>query len=221
MLQLNIPRFQEDPYYKKTQKDLYKFGSEGLKGQFDPYYAGIGEGGGEALEDIISMGRRDITKAVTEDVARRRIGSGGRATSAIAKATADMSTKLRWQDFMRKMQGRESLLQTSLGTLSGVRGAGQTQQAQKSQFEQWRTGLEFDVTAQNQKEEAQEKARKAGLWGKILSGGLAVAGTVAGGMVAGQGGAVTGYKLGSAAGRGFSSPQMNYGQLPYSVRRGR
>ena len=219
MLSLNIPGFQEDEYYQKSQKQLYKFGQSGLQGKFDPYYKGIGEYGGEALEGLIGMGTRDITKAVTEDAARRRTGSGGRSTSAIAKATGDMTTKLRWQDFLRGMEGRESLLNKSLSTVSGVRGAGQTQQLQKNQYEQWKTGLETDVAAQNQKEEEAEKARKSGMWQKIISGGLAIGGTIAGGMMGGSLGATAGNKLGSAVGKGFSTPQMNYGSLPYSVRR--
>src|SRR3990167_6667068 len=67
------PKWYEDPYYPKTQDDLYKFGSEGLMGTFPAYYAAMGEYGGPEFENYLGLVNRDITTAATNDAARRRV----------------------------------------------------------------------------------------------------------------------------------------------------
>src|SRR3972149_3394254 len=92
------PAWYEDPYYPKTQEDLYKFGSEGLQGTVPAYYAALGEYGGPEFEKYNALINKDITTAATEDAARRRV-RGGATSEIIAKAVGESSTKLRYADF--------------------------------------------------------------------------------------------------------------------------
>jgi len=199
-LNLNLPGYYKSPWYEKTQQDLYGFGSGLLKGDVPDYYKSMGEYGGSEFESLLGLTKRDIGQSVSEDMARRRVGSGGAGASAVAKATADASTQMRWADYMRAMQGKQYLMGAGLETVGGVRSAGLTEQGQQNQFNLSKAGMEFDINRYNEQTDLAKKQRKAGLWSQILSSGIGAAGTIAGMYFGGPGGAAAGGKIGSALG---------------------
>ena len=106
---LSLPGYFQDPLVGKTQDQLYGFGSDLLAGRPGSYFGGIGESGGPELEALIAMNSRDINKSVLEQAAK----TGGRGGGfAAGNAIADMTTKLRYSDFMRAMEGRKFFLNT-------------------------------------------------------------------------------------------------------------
>lgn len=179
--QIDLPNWWEDPYVGKTQESLFPFYSDIMAGRPNEYYAPIGRWGGQELEDIIGLTRRDITGAVTEDLARRNI-SGGVGGDIIARTMADVTPKLRWQDYSRALTGRLNLLNIGRTGMENVRSAALSNQGQRNQFNLGRSELElrnlglgleadkFNIlqdTAQNQAE--------AALWGDILGSGVSAA----------------------------------------------
>ena len=170
------PAWYEDPYYPKTQADLYGFGSEGLKGEFPDYYDPIGEYGGADFENYLGLVNRDITRAGTEDAARRNV-RGGATSSVISKAIADSSTKLRFADFTRAMAGREALLGASVNAETGVRASALANQEMKNNFNmsQWQT-----MFGQAANEKTASAQNSGSIWSSLLSAGGSIAGSIYG-----------------------------------------
>src|SRR3990167_6150209 len=118
-----LPSFFEDPRFQQTQGDLYDFGTDFLGGRIPEYFRSIGETGGPEFQDLIRLNTADIQRNALESAAKT--GSrGGAVKSSIAKATADMTTRLRWADVLRAMEGRQGFLNTGIGAVEGVRNAG-------------------------------------------------------------------------------------------------
>jgi len=170
------PKWWEDPFYEKTQEDLYGFGSEGLQGNFPAYYQLLGEYGGPEFEKYNALVNKDITTAATDDAARRR-SRGGATQEVIAKAVGESSTKLRFADFQRAMAAREKLLGVSLGAEESVRSGALSNQGMRNDFNnrQWLALLGV----------AQDEARTAGanppsIWENLLGLGGDTAGTIGG-----------------------------------------
>jgi len=190
-LNLNLPNYSQSEWYTKPQKRLYDYSSEMLEGNIPDYYKSIGSYGGSEMEAMLNMINRDVSKGVTEDVARRNVGSGGAGMSAIAKATADAGTQLRWQDYMRAMEGKKYLLGTGLETMSGVRNAGLSEQGQQNQFNLNKAGMEFNVGKYNEDYSREQELQKGSLWSQILSSGLGALGTGVGMYYGGRGKSTT------------------------------
>ena len=194
--QVSIPSFYEDPYYGKSQKKLFNFGSKGLEGEFPDYYKIIGEYDSKQFEDLLGLVQRDTARSVDEQLVRQNISRSGLGASVLAKTMGDVTKQARYADFMRAIEGRKGLLNTSVGTVEGVRAGALTNQGQRNQFNLGATGLRLnqagaiDAASQNSQN----------LFSELLSAGLSTAGTIAGAYYGGPTGAVTGYKLGSAAG---------------------
>ena len=155
---LNLPSFYTDPHYEQTQKDLYGRGKDLLAGKPGDYYGAIGESGGQELEGLIGMTRRDITKSVQESAAKRGTGRGGTLDSVIAGKTADASTQLRYADMMRAMKGREFLLSQGRGMTEGVRDAGLRYGSQRNAF-----GLNSARIQQSSMESAFDREERSGV----------------------------------------------------------
>lgn len=188
-----LPSFYEDPRFQQTQGDLYKLGTDFIGGRIPEYYRSIGETGGPEFQDLIRQNTADISRAGYESAART--GSRGGATaSSITKAVSDMTTKLRWADVLRALQGRAGFLNTGVNALTGVRNAGLSFGGQKNQFNLNRYGLEMDQA----RIQAAEDAKDDSMWSDILSGGLGALGTVAGAFMGGPAGAAVGGSAGGA-----------------------
>lgn len=201
-----LPSFYEDPYFQKTQGDLYKLGTDFVGGKIPDYYKSIGEVGGPEFQDVLRLNNADIQRNALETAAKT--GSrGGAAQSSISKATADMTTKLRWADVLRAMQGRAGFLNTGVNALTGVRNAGLNFGGQKNQFNLNRYGLEMDQV----KTQAAEDAQDDSMWSDILSGVLGTAGTIGGFMLGGPAGAAAG----GGASKAISSTILDKGEDYY------
>src|SRR4030043_271703 len=163
---MELPSYYQDPYYKQSQEFLFPFYSSLLEGKPNEYYAPIGEYGGKALEDIIGLSTRDITKSASESLLRSGLSRSGIATDVISKAVGDVSTKLRWDDYNRALQGRLNLLGVGSTGMSGVRSAGLQSQGLQNQFNLSVAGLESE--------------QEASMWGNILSSVIGTAGGIYG-----------------------------------------
>ena len=195
--QVQIPSFFQDKYYKKTQERLYGVGNDFLAGKGpSSFYDSLVTSGGADLENLINMMNRDVTNSAESDAIRRNASRGGSVTSAVSKAVGDVSTKLRWEDYLRSQEGKKLFLGAGLDTISGVRSAGLTNQAQRNQFNLSQTGLQF--------QQAQAADSNTGLFGQLLQAGLSTAGTAAGAYFGGPAGASIGGSLGSSVGASLS-----------------
>lgn len=176
---ISLPGFWKDPYYNKTQDELYGFGSNLLKGEMPEYYRPIGESGGPELENLISMGSRDTSKAIMEHAAK--VGNRGGVTR-LAPAIADVSTKLRYQDMERALKGRAGFLNLGTEMLGGVRGAGLYNQGQRNEYNLNKAN--FDMKQEMYQDE--QDAGDDGFWSDILSSGIGAAATIFGGPLGGM-----------------------------------
>ena len=169
----DLPARVIDPKFTGAQDALYNFGTEGIKGNFNPYYGAIGSYGGKELNDMIALNTADIQRAGAESAAARGI-SGSRALAATSKAIADMSTNMRYSDFIRAMSGRQSLLNTSLATTQDVRNAASEEMASQNAYN----------LANAQYRQKQKAANDAKI-SNLISTGISLAGLFAtGGMSA-------------------------------------
>lgn len=175
-MNVNIPDFYEDPYYRKSQDILFGKGRDILAGQPGQYYGAIGESGGDEFQKMMNAIIRDTTRATQEDAIARGVGRGGIGTSAIARNVADVSAKYGYQDMLRAMQGRQFLLGAGSDMLSGVRGAGLQFGQQKNAYGLDRANLQLRQEAVNQEIAASEGK----LWSDIISGGIGTAATLYG-----------------------------------------
>lgn len=192
---ISIPDFYTDEYFTKGQSDLYGFGSGLLAGDVPDFYSMIGKSGSPEFEDLLRLTNRDISRSALEAGAKTRT-RGGATASAISKATADNTTKLRWADFMNAIEGKQFLMGTGVGAVSGVRDSALNYGNAKSQYGLSKAGMEIQQEQYEQSRADARKAQKAKMWSDIISG----VGTVAGGMMAGPMGASFGSQLGKAAG---------------------
>lgn len=162
-LSLNLPPFYSDPLYQKTQDILFPFGEDLLAGQPNEYYAPIGETGSPEFENMLALTNRDTSKAVSENLVRRGISRGGLGLSIAAKTAADTSTKLRWEDYLRAMTGKEFLLSTGSNMLSNVLQGALSMGGQKNQYNISKAELSLAVQKANQEMANQRNA----MWGQI------------------------------------------------------
>jgi hypothetical protein len=205
-LSLDLAPFYTDPLYSAGQSQLYDFGSNLLSGDIPSYYKAIGETGSKEFEDMLALTTRDTTKAVNENLVRRGISRGGLGASISAKTTADTSTKLRWQDYARALQGKQYLMSAGLNTIGNVTSNALSYGGQKNQYNLSSAELALGVQKANQEAAAKRNA----MWsqiatsaiGLIASGGLSgiLSGLgAASGTTAGMGAATSGALAGSAS----------------------
>lgn len=194
---INIPDFYTDPLFTAGQDKLFSYGSGIMEGDIPDFYSIIGQSGSPEFEDMLRMTNRDISRAALEAGAKTRT-RGGATASAISKATADSSTKMRWADLLRSIEGKQFLLGTGLNTVGGVRDSALSYGNARSQYGLNKAQLEISQDQFEQRQAAARKAQKAKMWSDILSG----VGTVAGGIFAGPVGAGLGSQLGAASGGG-------------------
>ncbi len=170
-----------DPYYGSSQETLSGFGTNLLQGTPNDYYKPIGEIGGQMFEDVLAKGKRDISRSVTEDFARRNV-RGARASNVIAKQVGDFSIDARFADMTRALEGRGFLMEQGVGALGGVRSAALTQGGQRNTFNlnQQRIDLEREKFAYSQ------DADKAGMWSDILGSAIGAGADIYGAYALGK-----------------------------------
>ncbi len=138
-----LPEFFEDPEFKKTQEFLSDFGINILKGDIPEFFKPLGETGSKQFEDVLALTKRDIQESALETAAITGRGRGGSVPSSVARAVGDASTKARFLDFQRAMEGKGFLFQQGRGITEGVRGAGLASQGQRNQFALGTAGLDL------------------------------------------------------------------------------
>lgn len=132
---MDLPSFWSDPYLGKTQDYMYGYGTELLEGKPNDYYKPLGEVGGSMFEDYLSKVNRDTTRATEEGAIRRGMAHGGAVDSAITKNVSDVSSKMRWEDFLRAMEGRTNFLKIGDSQVKQVGANALTNQDQRNAFE--------------------------------------------------------------------------------------
>jgi hypothetical protein len=219
---IKMPEYYEDPDYRETQDYLKKYGMDIMSGQIPDYYKPIGETGSKEFEDMLGLTTRDIQKSASEAMALQGRGRGGALPAVTASAIADASTKARYGDYTRSLEGKGFLFNQGRGITEGVRGAGQTEGARKNQFNLSIVDKQMEQQSYLDKYEAQQDAELGDLIGTIASAGIGAytggLSGVAGGVLAGAGDALFGTDfintlLKSSTGKKASSGVSDLGSI--------
>ena len=196
---MNIPSYYKSPYYEDAQKTLMPYGQGLLQGNVPEFFAPIGEYGGPLLDEYTRRVERDVSRGVTEDLARRGI-RGERGAGIIAGKVGDISSALSWQDYVRAMTGRENLMKTGLGVMGDVRSAGLNEASLRNEYGLNKARLELSDQQFQEQMAWQKEQQEQAMWDSLLSSGIGAIGNVVGmGMLGGFG------MLGSAGGGGSAN----------------
>ncbi len=143
---IEIPTYQKSERFDPIQDELQAIATDILKGEPPEYYAPIGESGGALFEKVISQISGDVMKTAQSSDIARNMGRGG--TGSAPEAVARAVTPLRYEDYMRALQGRERLLGYGTDVLSNVRQADLAQKDLENKFALSTTGMksEFDLS---------------------------------------------------------------------------
>jgi len=192
MASLEIPDWKEDLDYRKSQDYLSELGINILEGDIPDYYKGIGETGGAEFENYLNLMKGDVEKSALETSAA--LGRGGGAAIEMANSEVGrLSTEARYQDYVRSLAGKESLLNKGIGITEGVRGSGQNQQAQENTFALNRTKLDFQKRSYLDDYNSESAALAGDNMGNLISMGVnAGVGFATGGPIGAVAGAMGG-----------------------------
>lgn len=185
---LELPKFQEDPDYRKTQDYLRDLGINILGGEIPDYYKKIGEPvpvadiGGPEFENYLSLMTGDIKKSALETAAAS--GRGGGAVQDITnQAVGEFTTQSRYANFLREIEqkfaaeqnaieGRKFLFGEGRGITEGVRTAGLQQEGLVNQFALNRAELDFRKRSSLDKFEQSQDLLSGENLGKFLNLGV-------------------------------------------------
>lgn len=207
----DLPDFYDDPLFQTTQQDLYGRGQNILSGNLPDYYKMLGESNSPEFQDVLRRSSRDIQENALETAAKTGT-RGGAVASAVSRATGDMTSKLRYNDYLSTIMNKKYLFGTGLDTLGGVRSSALNYGGQKNQFNLNKYGLQMDQLKMEQAESMAEDD----MWAQIISGTLGFAGTIGGAMIGGPAGAAAGGTLGASAGSALRG--SNYGGVDFNDR---
>jgi len=168
-----IAPFYTDENFNNVQNTLMQLGQNIISGDIPEYYRPIGEIGGETLDNLINQVGADISKSVSEDVARRGMSRSGIAPAVTARQIADATTKIRYSDLQRALQGRGNLFQLGIGTVDNVGNRGLNYAGQKNTYNVNKANLEemarqFDLARHDRRRSA-NKAKDRELWSALGS----------------------------------------------------
>lgn len=183
------PEYFEDPYFSDIQSFLSSFGKNILEGNPNSYYGEMGAVGGPEFEKVSSLSNRDIQQSAAEAAAKAGRGRGGLLPSVTAQTVADNTSKLRYADYLKAMEGRKTLLNTGVGVTEGVRSAGYNNQALRNNFNL----KSYDYTRENALYDINRADMAAQQEGDLLANLFGIgAGAIAGGVTGGPIGALIG-----------------------------
>ena len=189
------PEYYEDPNYRQVQDFLKQYGMDLLGGKPNDYYGEIGSYGGAEFEKMLGLSNRDIQQSAAEAAARTGRGRGGSLPSVTAQMTADNTSKLRYADYLKAMEGRKSLLNTGVGITEGVRNTSQAEGGARNAFNM----KSYDYTRRNELFDIDRGDQESAAFGDMLAN-LFNIGT--GAAVGGMTGGVPGALIGAAGGVG-------------------
>jgi len=208
---IQLPSYFTDPIFKQTQGFLAPYGMDILKGNIPDYYKNIGMAGSPEFLNMLNMAKRDVSTAVTEDMARRNV-LGGAASLAMAKGIGDVSTTMRYQDYLNSIQGKEFLFSGGKSITEGAREAGLSYGTSMNQFNLGATELGLKKEGMLAEQKAQENA----MWSQILKSVVGAAGMAAGIALAPATGGASIPILGSA-GNIISGGKSKFGGGQYDI----
>lgn len=165
--------YQTDPLYQSSQGTLSPFYTSMLKGDINSYYSPIGEIGGGQFENMLNMAVRDTTRGVNEGMASKGLARSGLSAAALAPVIANTSGTLRYNDFLRALEGRKGFLNTATSGLEGVRSSALSNQQDINR-------IGYDVAKTNFSAEQEREAQEQAMWTSILSSGIGAVGNIAG-----------------------------------------
>lgn len=206
-----LPEFQTEADYTELQKYLKNYGMGLMEGNVPDYYKALGETNSPEFNAALNLMKGDVASSVESSAAAtgRR---GGVVSSVTAQKTGELTTKMRYADYLRSLQGKQYLMGAGIGLSESARSAAQAQQGQKNTFALNRSRLDmaFRQALDNQDEKSGEAL------GNLLSFGIDAIGGAGGGdggsfsdyipealgaaagfIVGGPAGAMTGYQIGS------------------------
>jgi hypothetical protein len=211
MANLKLPDWFEDPLYQKSQDLSFGMGKDILSGNLPEWMQGLGKTGSPEFQNMLNLVNTKTAQAVAESNVRRNISRSGVGASSIAKATADATTTLSWQDYLKAAGEKQNLLTTGLNTMTGVRAGALDFTGQKNQFGMQGAELSLKADMFNEQQAEAKKQQKNAMWGQILSSAIGAVGTIGGMMVGGPIGAAVGGSLGSAVGKSVSGKPSGSG----------
>lgn len=184
--EIDIPPFYNDPYVAKTQDFMFPYSQNLLEGEPNDYFAPIGQVGGPGFDDLLNMMKTDVTQSVTEDIARRG-GRSGLGTAVIGKTVGDLSKRMRWEDYLRAMTGRQNLLNLGIGSMENVSRTALTNQGQVNNYNLGVAGIKNDAAGLGYKYDLldytkardEQESEQTG-WSELLSSGIGAIGNMYG-----------------------------------------
>lgn len=186
---ISIPGLYQDPYSGQAISKLYQTSAGLLAGNAPDYYADIGKIGGEELENLLARTRKSTMRAVEENLASRNIRGGGISSSLIADAISGIESNIRYQDYVRALQGRLGLLSRGISGMSTVGQLGLNKARMVNIYNLNRAGLELDeerLALQKEMFEEEKEAQKDAMWADILSRGIGAVSNIYGINVLGK-----------------------------------
>lgn len=175
----DVAPYYEDPNFNSVQTFLKDYFQNILQGNIPDYYRAIGEPASSGLMgDYVSEATKDIFAKDLEARAMTGRGRTGISSGALERA-GNISGVLRYNDYLRAMQGREDLLGLGYSGESGVRDAAAWNQNQKNAYQlgKWQADMATYQSNEQQRKEGQQS---------LMNGFMSMAGGVKG-MFGGDG----------------------------------
>lgn len=186
--------------FKETGTDLFAGDMEAIPEYLKP----VGEIGGKTFENYLGAVKGDISKSVGENLARRGVTGGG-ASEAIARAMGNLTPKLRYQDLLKGIQGRQWLFGQGSNLLSSVKASEEGQRREADSFNLQRAQQEMQMEQLRYQMEQQQMQNTIDA---AIAGGQAVGGIAGSLGSAGAGSANVGASSFSQG--GLTTAQQNY-----------
>lgn len=188
---VNLDPYYEDENYTDPQSFLKTYGKNLLEGNIPSYYKSIGETNSPEIQEYLRRSNSEISRGISEAVARGGRARGGLLPSLTASAVAQNDAGIRWQDYLRAMGGKLFLFGQGRGITEGVRAAGLDNQGMKNTYNLNKANFLLDKA----KYKDEMSAKRGQMIGRIL-------GTIGGFMVGGPAGGAIGGEAGSQIGGG-------------------
>jgi len=141
---VEFPEYYNDPYFADNQKYMQDYGRNMMEGNYPEHLKGIGESGGSEFENYLALTNRDISQGAQEAMVAGGRGRGGAMPGAVAQGIGDNSTKARYADYLRSLEGKQYLNSEGVNAVSGVREAGFANQGAKNSFNVQGANFNFD-----------------------------------------------------------------------------
>jgi hypothetical protein len=191
---IKYPDYYSDPNFDSTQTFLNDYSKNLLQNGPVDYYKPLGEYGSPEFMDFMNQSNAATLKGIDEAGARTGRARGGRTGEIAAQALGDKNATLMYSDYLRAMNGRQTLMNTGLNTQFNVRDAGFNNQNSRNNFNVG--GAEFNYRKALGLDAYDQQGNEA--MGKMIGNLAPIAGAGIGMMVGGPVGALAGYGIGSS-----------------------